>query len=146
MTRWLTPVVRLARDGVGIVMALLGMAMPQVGTTLAAESKTLPFQLAGELSDLNLTGLEQLQPPRWGRDPFELPTKEETLAGSLTLTAILYHPDSKLAIINGQLVKVGDQIEGRQVVSIAPDHIVVREGRVMRRLEVTKFTMGPPRR
>jgi hypothetical protein len=122
------------------------MAMPLAGTVSAAESKTPPSTLSWELSDLNLTGLEQLQPPRWGRDPFALPTKDEVLAGSLTLTAILYHPQSKMAIVNGRMVRVGDQIEGRQVVSIGPDHIVVREGRVTRRLEVAKFTMEAPRR
>ncbi|MEW6325524.1 MAG: hypothetical protein AB1515_09085 [Nitrospirota bacterium] len=102
-----------------------------------------PAATAG-LSELNLPGLEQLQAPRWGRNPFALPTKEEAMAGTLVLTAILYNPDSKLAIVNGQMVGVGDEIDGRQVVAIGPDHIVVREGKSTKRLDVAQFTTEKP--
>lgn len=135
---------RLGRCAVVAVLILLGgrvfaaEAQPPAGRPQALTGST--EGMAG-LSELNMTGLEQLQVPRWGRDPFALPSKEAAISGELTLTAILYHPQSQLAIVNGRMVKVGDEIEGRQVVAIDPDHIVIREGKLTRRLEVPKFTM-----
>jgi hypothetical protein len=61
------------------------------------------------------------------------------MAGTLSLTTILYSPASAVAVINGQVVRAGDDVNGRLVVSIGPDHVVVREGKITRRLEVPRF-------
>lgn len=98
------------------------------------------------LSDLNVAGLERLRAPRWGRDPFALPSKDVVITGVLNLTAILYRPDSALAIVNGQVVRSGDEIDGHRVVSIGRDHVIVQEGKTTRRLEVPKFTTERGRR
>jgi len=63
------------------------------------------------------------------------------LGGSLSLTAILYNASSASAVINGQVVRVGDEVAGRRVVAIGRDHVVVREGKTIRRLEVPRFTV-----
>lgn len=97
-------------------------------------------RMSAGLSEVNLQALEQLQSPRWGRDPFALPSKQEQMAGTLSLTAILYHQSSAVAVLNGQVVRVGDEVDGRQVVAIGRDHVILREGRAIRRLEVPRFT------
>ena len=123
---------------VTVAVVAWGMTVAIV-SAVPAQREPSPASVAG-LSELNMSGLEALRAPRWGRDPFDLPSKEEAMAGTLVLSAILYHPDSKLAIVNGHLVGVGGDIDGRRVMSIGPDHIGVREGKSTRRLEVSKFT------
>jgi hypothetical protein len=91
------------------------------------------------LSELNLAALDALRKPEWGRDPFVLPRPEEVMAGTLHLTAILYGQDSSLAVINGQLLKPGDNVEGRRILKIGEDYVVVREGTRTRRLEVPQL-------
>jgi hypothetical protein len=97
-------------------------------------------RVSSGLSEVNLQAFEQLQAPRWGRDPFAQPTKQGAMAGTLSLTSILYSPASAVAVINGQVVRAGDDVDGRRVVSIGRDYVVVREGKITRRLEVPRFT------
>jgi hypothetical protein len=96
-------------------------------------------RISSGMSEVNLQAFAHLERPRWGRDPFAQPTREDAMAGTLSLTTILYSPASAVAVINGQVVRAGDDVNGRLVVSIGPDHVVVREGKITRRLEVPRF-------
>ncbi len=67
-----------------------------------------------------------------GRDPFIPPhfTPGKVKAGpaaGLELKAILHNPLSAVAIVNDQLVRVGDTVGGRKVVDIRPDRVVLRD-------------------
>jgi hypothetical protein len=108
----------------------------------ALPSTVHPPQISSGMSDVNPQVFEHSQaPPRWGRDPFAQPTNEEAMSGTLLLTSILYNPASAVAVINGQVVRAGDDVDGRRVVSIGPDHVIVREGKITRRLDVPRFTV-----
>jgi hypothetical protein len=127
----------------GLASLVLGGGWLAVAYAVDAPSASVAGgreRLSAGLSEVNLQALEQLQSPQWGRDPFALPSKQEVMAGTLSLTAILYHQSSAVAVLNGQVVRVGDEVDGRQVVAIGRDHVIVREGKAIRRLEVPRFT------
>ena len=121
------------------VFQLFSIACAADASGLPASAAATPRVSAG-MSEVNLGAFEQLQTPRWGRDPFAQPTKQEAMAGTLLLTSILYSPTSAVAVINGQVVRAGDDVDGRRVVSIGPNQVIVREGKIIRRLEVPPFT------
>jgi hypothetical protein len=126
--------------GIGLaVFRLCAVAYAADGSELP--STVHPPRVSSGMSEVNPQVFENFQAPRWGRDPFARPTKEEAMAGSLSLTSILYNPASAVAVINGQVVRAGDDVDGRRVVSIGPDHVIVREGEIIRRLEVPRFTV-----
>lgn len=62
----------------------------------------------------------------WGRSPFVFQTGE-TEAG-LVLNGIAWDEVSPKAIINDQIVGVGDRIAGQTVVSIAPTGVTLSSG------------------
>ncbi|HXZ25127.1 MAG TPA: hypothetical protein VEI24_02815 [Nitrospiria bacterium] len=131
---------RSAVLGLGmIVFRLLAIAWAAEATETNAAGRQ-PMASSG-LSDVNIQAIEQLQASHWGRDPFVQPTSREASAGDLALTSILYSPASSVAVINGQVVRSGDDVDGRRVVSIGPDYVIVREGMFTRRLEVPKFSL-----
>ena len=64
----------------------------------------------------------------WARDPF---THGGTSAGGpsgLALSGILWDANAPLAIINGQTLRVGEELEGFRVVQIDPDRVVLSDG------------------
>jgi hypothetical protein len=65
--------------------------------------------------------------------PAEIP-----LAFDASLGTILYSPDRKLAIIDGRIVGVGDEVRGARVTEIMPNAVLLRDaqGR-LRRLALT---------
>ncbi|MBI3621376.1 MAG: hypothetical protein HY208_04235 [Nitrospirae bacterium] len=126
---------------IGVIVWAVWVAPASSADATGASETASRARLSAGLSEINLQALEQLEAPRWGRDPFAQPTKEEVMAGTLSLTAILYHQSSAVAVLNGQVVRVGDEVDGRQVVAIDRDHVMVREGKVLRRLDVPRFTV-----
>ncbi len=49
-------------------------------------------------------------------------------AQGLILSGILWDPQRPMAIINGQMAKVGDELDGYRIVQIAPDRVSVSDG------------------
>lgn len=67
---------------------------------------------------------------RDAKDPFvplEKP-KEEQVAIGLELTGVFGTPGSMTALINGESYQVGDLIQGKRIVAIAPDRVVLEQG------------------
>jgi len=62
------------------------------------------------------------------------PPEEVPLPFDATLGSILYGPDRRLAIIDGRIVQVGDDVRGARVVEITPNTVLFRdrEGRLRR--------------
>lgn len=85
------------------------------------------------LSGINWTWLERIGGiSTWGRNPFNFPrTGLDTIGaddgGGLQLTAILYHKAGSVAIINKRIVRPGDSIGGKDVVSILEDRVVLKD-------------------
>src|SRR5207245_2351489 len=44
------------------------------------------------------------------------------------LGTILYSPDRKLAIVDGRIVGLGDQVRGAQIIDITPTAVMLRDG------------------
>ena len=63
----------------------------------------------------------------WGRDPFSRGTAAGQVSG-LSLSGILWDASAPIAIINGQMVHVGEQCEGYRVTEITRDRVSVTDG------------------
>jgi hypothetical protein len=44
------------------------------------------------------------------------------------LGTILYAPNRKLAIVDGRIVGVGDEVRGARVIDITPNAVLLRDG------------------
>jgi len=69
----------------------------------------------------------EAQGSRWGRDPFLRGATTGELSG-LSLSGILWSERSPIAIINGQMVRVGEEIEGYRILEISQNHVAVSDG------------------
>lgn len=62
----------------------------------------------------------------WGRDPFVL---RNTASGAgLMLGGIMWDKENPMAIINGRIVKTGDNVGGNIVVDIRQDSVILNDG------------------
>ncbi len=66
----------------------------------------------------------------WGRDPFSSgpSTSEPATLSDMVLTGILWDDSAPLAMINDNLVGVGDKIGGYAVAEIKKDKVVLTDG------------------
>lgn len=72
----------------------------------------------------------------WSRDPFIRGSAIREVSG-LTLTGILWDAHEPLAIINGQMVHIGEEIEGYHIVDISRDHVSVTDDTQTFHLHIT---------
>ncbi len=61
----------------------------------------------------------------WGRNPFLLKTGS---ASALCLTGILLDKENPKAIINDNIVSIGDKIAGNTVVNITEEKVILNDG------------------
>jgi hypothetical protein len=109
-------------------------------------AQELQFQ---PLSGINQAWLDKAGGPlSWGRNPFFFPRsgsdsgqmRDTTYdAGGLQLSAILYHEDGSVAIINHRIVRQGDVIGGRKVVSIMEDRVLIQDLSGVTQLKLDPF-------
>jgi len=89
---------------------------PETGEAKLAEAKTPKAQAAQK----KLT---------WGRDPFKLvKTKAKAYIRDLILNVIIWDQDNPYAIINGEVVVSGDNIQGNLVVYIGKRSVILDNG------------------
>jgi hypothetical protein len=134
--------------GLGITAILIGSPLATVGAAL---------------SDINLPGLETqkhtMKP--WGRDPFATaPAKSKGLSGgasgpgeggetgdphsSLNLSAIIKGEGEGegVAIINGEIVRKGDQLGDKKVREIRGDRVIIQDRFGTVELKINTLTVG----
>ena len=65
----------------------------------------------------------------WGRDPFSLSASASLDAGleDLILNGIMWDKDNPYAIINSDIVKVGDELRGMKVLEITEKLVILEE-------------------
>lgn len=68
------------------------------------------------------------EPIVWGSDPFVRDWMLMSEVANLNLRAITVTSDGASALINDQIVQVGDQISGKRVVSIEQDRVTLEQG------------------
>ena len=74
-------------------------------------------------------------PPRTGAGGRTQPAPQEAaLPFDAVLGTILYSPDRRLAIVDGRIVGVGDQVRGARITDITPLSVLLRDaqGRLRR--------------
>ena len=70
----------------------------------------------------------QVPPPSAVRASAGTPAAEVPIPFEGTLGSILYSADRKLAIVDGRIVQVGDEVRGARVVEITPNSVLFRDG------------------
>jgi hypothetical protein len=68
----------------------------------------------------------------WGRDPFIVQTPVVVERPTFTLSGILWDPQKPIAIINGSLVRIGEELSGYRVVAISHDRVsLIKDGHTL---------------
>ncbi len=93
-------------------------------------AKALPAQESASSRQIQRQEAHRLE---WRRDPFTRAVSVES-QGGMTLSGILWDADQPMAILNGQIVRVGETIEGYRVLEIAKDHVTVTDGTQVQQL------------
>jgi len=125
------------RSGVGYakrlyLFSVIAYFVATIPAYLHASQDLSPSGGPKPLSGINWTWLDKIGGTlTWGRNPFNFPrTGPETIGaddgGGLQLTAILYHKAGSVAIINKRIVRPGDSIGGRDVISILEDRVALK--------------------
>lgn len=115
------------------------------------------FTVEAASADTSLSGLNRQWPksgeaPKWGKDPFYLPSKKETPKDirekkesppdeGLSLSAIIYSKDKAVAIINDRILRRGDSIGGYMITEITKDRVVLSMKGEKMVLRVERFTI-----
>lgn len=71
---------------------------------------------------------EPRQPETWGTDPFVRDWVMVNELAELNLNAITIGGERAYALINDQILEVGDNISGKRIVSIDADKVVLEQG------------------
>lgn len=64
----------------------------------------------------------------WGRNPFTLQETSFKAFKGLILDGIMWEKEKPLAIINNDIVKIGDNVSGNIVVDIKQDRVILNDG------------------
>lgn len=64
----------------------------------------------------------------WPRDPFSVSPAPIKGYGGLILNGIMWDKEKPAAIINDNIVKIGDKISGNAVVDIKQDRVILSDG------------------
>ena len=79
----------------------------------------------------------------WGRDPFLRPPGlrlgrgPSSVAKELKLEAIIYDKQRPSAMINGQILKIGDRLPtGGQLTEVHPNYVLIEDGGSLRELTI----------
>ena len=64
----------------------------------------------------------------WSRDPFSTSPAPIKGYGGLTLGGIMWDKKNPMAIINDNIVKIGDTVSGNTVVDIKQDKVILNDG------------------
>lgn len=84
----------------------------------------------------------------WGNDPFGGPPEADAESGGGParpgdeLEGIIAGPTGMVAILNQQIVRIGDRIGAERVIEITPRSVILQRGQQTRRLVIRAFT-GP---
>jgi hypothetical protein len=145
-------------------------AAPVGGAPTAANDDPMAFQTApqGDPAAGAVDPMQVVAPPdvaldrlpEWPRDPFvNLQLQPEVVdevtgvpepvapAADPVVASILYSPDRRLAMMNGKIVRVGDQVGIDRIVDILPNGVIVEsavKGRRTLPLEAPSTTVARP--
>lgn len=107
-----------------------------IGNVQKARNKKLSIMRAGETVassmsvpiSLEMTEVEESAVKEdWGRDPFSFATSSDSGPGleGLILNGIMWDAEAPYAIVNSDVVKVGDKLRGMKVTAITENSVVL---------------------
>ncbi len=68
------------------------------------------------------------RPETWGGDPFVRDWVMTSELAEMNLSAITIGGDKAYALINNQILEVGDQISGKRIIEIQDEQVVLEQG------------------
>lgn len=129
--------------GLAVLSLVYGVVTPSKARRGASETST-PVSSTSKIRMPLEREIKRSSHPSWGRNPFSQPGAE--VLKRPTLSGIAWDEKSPSAIINDQIVGVGDQIGGSTVVAIRPNSVVLNDGEHDFELSVSRQKTGSPPR
>jgi hypothetical protein len=127
----------LAITGIGIIV-LIFLLMSYL-----PKSKDNKPASASRVTEVSFTSLEPgaSDTKTWGRDPFILDAAnaKEQVMGDMTLNGIAADKENPYAIINNNIVKLGDRVNGMTVIEINEKNVVLDEKGQRHTLELNLY-------
>ncbi len=134
--------IELAITGISIIV-LIFLAISQVSNS---KKRSRPFPANKPFSTspaiISVAGeVGSGDNVKWGRDPFfmDLNNLIEQNMGDLTLNGIVSDKDNPYAIVNNDIVKLGDKINGMVVIEINEKNVVLEENGQKHTLELNIY-------
>jgi len=103
---------------------------------VAPQLTAKPEEGSPDLAALRETQQREADRLKWNRDPFIKAAAAGGISG-LTLSGILWDTVEPIAIINGRMLRVGEELEGYRVVEITPDRVSLSDGDQQFRLAIS---------
>jgi hypothetical protein len=98
------------------------------GTPIAA-NVSAPTQAGKPAKAIMPVAGQYAEEAEWGRDPFSGRLYlSEKKASALRLVGIIWDKNQPLAMINERILKAGDTIQGKQIIRINPDSVIIDDG------------------
>lgn len=64
----------------------------------------------------------------WGRNPFSAVRSVSGLSSGLQLSGIIFDEQGGYAVLNDQICHIGDTIDGKKIVDIKQDRVILNDG------------------
>jgi hypothetical protein len=115
-----------------LLLALLGLAaliiwLPK-GKKDQGSSQEPAISPLVALAEVKLLTRERTGFTEWGRSPFVWPEQERGAKVNFSLAGIVWDAQQPSALVNGEVVHVGDEIEGARVTAIEPARVTLNNG------------------
>ncbi|MFH1046117.1 MAG: hypothetical protein V1727_04045 [Candidatus Omnitrophota bacterium] len=115
-----------------LLLAFLGLAaliiwLPKGKKSQPAGQEANAFSSVA-LTEVKLLAREGTKFTQWGRSPFIWPEQERGAKVHFSLAGIVWDAQQPYALVNGEVVHVGDQIEGMRVTVIEPASVTLNNG------------------
>ncbi len=133
--------VELTITGVGVIVLIFLIAnyMPKSRDNKTI-SKVEPYPTPG-VAKMATPGVGYGNDVKWGRDPFLLDASNVKEQGmeELVLNGIVSDRENQYAIINNDVVKLGDKVNGMTVIEINENNVVLDENGQRHTLELNSY-------
>lgn len=109
--------------------AVVSASVEEVLAVDLGQESSSPKLIHLPAGDLNQREAQRQQAGQmqWGRDPFSRGSTGNQ-AGGLSLSGILWDAQSPIVIINGQMLSIGEEVEGYRITQITPEYVAVTDG------------------
>ncbi len=133
--------IELTITGIGIIILIFLIAnhMPKSKDNKSV-SKAEPYPTS-EVTILAVSEVGSDSSVKWGRDPFLLDTSNVKEQGmeDLVLNGIVSDRDNPYAIINNDVVKLGDKVNGMTIIEINEKNVVLEQDGQKHTLELNLY-------